>query len=134
MPDDDRTEKMLVMAVDDDWLNRELLEGLLTVGGWRPLLVAASVEAEAIAVRDQPAVILLDVRMPELDGYALCAALRANPATRATPIILMSAGAVTAESRQQAQVVGAQAIIERPSDADTLTACIRQAINPHEVT
>lgn len=134
MPDDDRTQKALVMAVDDDWLNRDLLEGLLIVGGWRPLLVAASTEAEAIAAREKPAVILLDVRMPALDGYALCAALRANPATRTTPIILMSAHAVTTESRERAEAVGAQAIIERPADAATLTAYIQQAINPHEVT
>lgn len=79
-----------VLVVDDDQAILDMVKEALEDEGYR-VLTAIDGEALDLAARHQPAVILLDVRMPEMDGIAVTMHLRANPQTAAIPIVLSSA-------------------------------------------
>lgn len=80
-----------ILVVDDEEPIRELLEGFLEGQGHTVVLASNGEEALLLAEKESPHLIVLDVRMPGLDGIETCAALRANEKTRAIPIILATA-------------------------------------------
>lgn len=79
-----------ILIVDDDPMNLDLLDGIL---GEEHSLVAARTGAEALAAaaKHRPSLILLDVRLPDLDGFEVCCRLKADPATRGIPVIFVTA-------------------------------------------
>ncbi len=79
-----------LLLVDDEVTNLANLRAILA--GEYPLMLARSgAEAIGLAVKHQPALILLDIQMPELDGYAVCRALKADPRTEGIPVIFVTA-------------------------------------------
>ena len=120
-----------VLVVDDDAAVREVLRSLLeTEFGIRALLAADGQEALEILEDQQPALILTDVRMPILDGTGLVRALRACPATRHTPVLVVAA---TAAPRNEAMLAGADDYLDKPFDVDRLVAKIRHYLEQAEV-
>jgi CheY-like chemotaxis protein len=79
-----------VLVVDDDPRIVALLIEALAAGGYR-VLAALGAQALRLAREARPAVVLLDLQMPQMDGAEVCRRLRAEPATAAIPIVLMSA-------------------------------------------
>lgn len=82
-------EKILV--VDDDIDSLKLIGLMLQRQGYEILAASAGAQAIAKAGSDTPDLIILDVMMPDMDGYEVCKRLRANPATQAIPIIMFTA-------------------------------------------
>ncbi|PLX96829.1 MAG: hypothetical protein C0621_01215 [Desulfuromonas sp.] len=80
----------LVLIVDDELFMRELLGETLREGGFRTKTVASGKEALAFVAETTPDLILLDLIMPEMDGFATCAALRQLPQSRHTPIMAVT--------------------------------------------
>ncbi len=79
-----------ILIVDDEPTNLATMRQILASD--YPLVFARSgVEALGAAAKHHPALILLDIRMPDIDGYALCRQLKANTATRDTPVIFVTA-------------------------------------------
>ena len=85
------TESALVLVVDDEPLNRDLLEQELEGAGLRTVSAGAGEEALALAAARLPDLVLLDVRMRGLDGYETCRRLKASEITRAIPVIFLTA-------------------------------------------
>jgi CheY-like chemotaxis protein len=83
-------EGSLVLVCDDDPSTREVLKTVLERQGYHTVLVASGQEALAQAAALQPAAILLDLLMPEMNGWETATALKAQPETRAIPIIIAS--------------------------------------------
>lgn len=83
--------KPCILVVDDDERYVELLEFNLSEQGYRIFVATRSEDALNIARRERPDVALLDVMMPEMDGFALARAMRELPETRHVPIIFLSA-------------------------------------------
>ena len=111
-------EKILI--VDDHPINVEILEEVL--GDQYQLATAFSgQEALAVASRFQPALILLDIMMPGLDGYETCRQLREDPVLRHTKIMMVSAKAMPAE-RLQGYEAGADDYITKPFNKEELLA------------
>ena len=81
---DDRPPKILV--VDDVPENVRLLEAVLAARGYRVLTARDGIEALAVVEAEKPDLILLDVMMPGLDGYAVCRRLRENDDTAVLPV------------------------------------------------
>ncbi len=79
-----------ILVVDDTPANLSLLSGLLSPR-WRVRLAPSGAKALALVQRQAPDLIVLDVMMPELDGYAVCRRLKADPATRDIPVLFLSA-------------------------------------------
>jgi len=86
-----------VLVIEDDGAIALMLQDALELGGYRVVLAVGSASL-AVAVVEQPALILLDIRMPEMDGPEVSRRLRADPATASIPIVAMSAHLWGAES------------------------------------
>lgn len=80
-----------IFLVDDNPSNLSLLAGILRGAGFRVRAVNTGTRALALAKAQVPELIMLDITMPEMDGYQVCEALKADEATRDVPVIFISA-------------------------------------------
>lgn len=122
-----RTTKR-VLLVDDEVHVREVVEAcLIDLGGWDVYSVASVQEGLDRLVSVQPDAIVLDLAMPGLDGFAFLQKLRANPATRSIPVVLL-----TAKARwftlKQLQPLGVVGVIAKPFNPVLLTTKIAKIL------
>lgn len=103
----------LVMVVDDDYLNRELMEGILLFTEHDILLAASGKQALRLVQEHKPDLILLDIRMPDMMGHEVCRQMRQLPNTQNAIIMMMSALEDTDAQRQEALQAGADGFIQR---------------------
>ena len=119
-----------VLLVDDE-PDIRLVAGLSLeqVGGWAVELASSGAEALAMLATDaaRPDVILLDVMMPGLDGPAVLARLRDDPALARIPVIFLTAKAGSRETGALS-ALGAKGIIRKPFDPMTLAATVREIV------
>ncbi len=119
------TDPVRVLVVDDEPANLDLLEGLLEPAGFGVLRAASGREGIDMAKSEMPSLILLDLMMPDLSGFDVVEALRAEEATREIPIMVLTAKTLT-EADKQALNGQVAAIFQRNSMAGTeLTAWLR---------
>ena len=116
-----------ILVVDDLKENTDLLTNFLEPQGYE--VIAALSGAEALRLVDQapPDVVLLDLVMPEMDGYEVCQLLKENPRTRHIPIIVVS-GLSEREANVKAIEAGADDFIVKPFDSAVLEARIRSSL------
>lgn len=109
----DLLQRKAVLVADDDTSLRLLLRA--TLGPTRCLVreAADGVEALDIARRERPDLVLLDVGMPRLDGYAVCRALKDDPCTADIKVMMLTARAEQAD-RELGLEAGADAYITKP--------------------
>ena len=81
-----------ILVVDDDPRNIGVLEALLLPAGHEVLAATSGADALALCAQVPPDLVLLDVRMPGMDGFEVCRRLRASAATEAVPIVMVTAG------------------------------------------
>lgn len=84
-------QKPRILIVDDVEANRFILRNIIVDMGYQPVLAENGVQALKIFPRCEPQLILLDISMPEMDGFQFCKILKDNPDTRDVPIIFISA-------------------------------------------
>jgi putative two-component system response regulator len=113
-----------VLVVDDLETNLTLLTEILTLQGYHVLTARDGEEAIEVVHRDNPDLVLSDVRMPRCDGFDLCRAMKAEPSTRLTPVVLMTATADSAD-RIRAIEAGANDFVMKPIDQPELKARVR---------
>lgn len=112
-----------VMVVDDTPLNLTLMDNILS-GEYSMQLVGSGAKALELAEADVPDVILLDVMMPEMDGFEVCRRLKANPATSHVPVIFVTAKNEI-KDEQLGFEVGASDFIHKPVSAPIVAARVR---------
>lgn len=106
-------EKPVILIVDDVEINVELLSEMIEQMGFAARGATNVREAFGVISREQPQLILLDIVMPEVDGYQMCEMLKENPRTRQIPIIFVSvANDIT--DKQKAYELGAVDFIHKP--------------------
>ena len=93
-----------ILAVDDEPHILKLVSFSLSSKGFDVIEASDGLTAVEIAEREQPDLILLDVMMPVLDGYEACRRLKANPATKDIPVVMLSA-----KSQKAEQAIGLEA-------------------------
>lgn len=113
-----------VMVVEDDVQASTFLAEVLTAEGYVPIVVNMSAKAVSMANATLPDAFLLDLMMPEPDGFKLCRMLRNNPNFVATPIIIVTALDDT-DSRIVAFGAGANDYIVKPFHIDVLTSKLK---------
>ena len=122
-----RPAQTTILIVDDQPDNRDMLSTLLGTEGYRTLEASGGMEAMDVIANDKPHLILLDVSMPDMDGYAVASLLKADPKTSGIPIIM-----VTAHAGRGSRVVGLNAGVEdymtKPVDAPELLLKIRNLL------
>ena len=116
-----------ILIVDDDWMNRELLEAYLKMAGLNARSAASGEQALALAREQPPDLVLLDLRLPGIDGHEVCRQLKASEATRFTPVLVISALEAD-EERQQALDSGADDFLSKPYNPLILLARVRSLL------
>jgi two-component system chemotaxis response regulator CheY len=103
----------LLVVDDDPFIRKLVVTTLQDVTGFQLTEAADGEEALARALADPPAVVLLDVDMPRLDGIEVCRRLRADPATAAATIVILTA-AHGDGVQEQAEAAGADLFLTKP--------------------
>jgi putative two-component system response regulator len=122
-----------ILVVDDLESNLRLLEEVLTGEGYQVLLARDGEEAIDVVTREQPDLVLSDVRMPRCDGFDLCRALKSAAATRLLPVVLMT-GTAEARDRITAIEAGATDFVTKPIDQPELRARVRSLMQVKRYT
>ena len=117
-----------VLVVDDRIENRELIAAIVEEEGYRVTVAATGREGLSLAIEDPPDAILLDVAMPDLDGFAVCRQLQQHPKTALVPVIFVSAQVLDKPSVCHGLTLGAIDYITKPFDPDELAARVRNAL------
>jgi len=105
-----------ILVVEDMSQIRGLLEVTLRFEGYPVTSASNGEEAMEIIAEQLPAMIITDILMPKMDGFALVYNLRKNPATRNIPVVFLSATYVTKEDKEFALSLGAVRFLEKPID------------------
>ena len=121
----DRPERILI--VDDERHNRDLLEVMLKPEGFQLTSAATGEEALAIIAREPPDLILLDVMMPGMDGYAVTAKIKSDPVARSIPVILLTA-LDDRNARMLGLNAGAEDFLTKPVDRAELSVRVRNLL------
>lgn len=113
--------------VDDEPDIVEIVTCLLECEGYETLIARDGVEAIEVAEAEHPDLVLLDVMMPEMNGYQVCRLLRANPKFNGTPVVML-----TAKAQQSDQFwgldSGATAYLTKPFDNAELLAKVSEIL------
>jgi len=115
------TQTSTILIVDDEEIGREMLTALLTGQGYLLAFASNGYEALTQAKQLMPDVILLDVMMPEMDGFEVCRSLRDDPDLARVPVIMLTA-LDDRESRLRGIEAGADDFISKPFDSSELRA------------
>ena len=119
-----------VLVVEDDPDARKVLSLVLKLDGFAVASVADGHEAIAYLEQNRPNLILLDVIMPEVDGYEVCRWIRNNPSTVDLPVVMLS-GKNDEDSIKRGYEVGADDYLPKPIKPSTLTKRLRSVILKH---
>lgn len=117
----------LILVVDDDPDSRLLAHDVLTYGGYRVLEADCAEMALPLAYRERPALILLDIRLPGMDGFAALAALRRDARTRMIPVIAVTASSMSSD-RVRIEQAGFDGYHPKPIDIAKLVALVESTL------
>lgn len=121
----------VILIVDDDERNIKLLETLLHAEGHKTITARNGKEALVLAVSEKPDLILLDVMMPEMDGFETVTRLKADPRTQPVPVIMVTALDDRA-SKLRALGAGAEEFLSKPIERADLIVRVRNLLRLKE--
>ena len=117
-----------VLVVEDDRQTRSLLQRALSKAGWTVTEAEnGRVALDRIAV-ERPALVLLDLLMPEMDGFEFLDAMRRDEVCRGIPVVVITAKTVTAEDRRRLSGGVERVLLKRALDADALLTEVRAVV------
>jgi CheY-like chemotaxis protein len=115
----------MALVVDDSTANRRILASLLESAGAQVIAATGGLEAIQLAHTHRPDVILMDLKMPDLDGLEATRRLVADPVTAAIPVIAVTASAL-GNARQAARAAGCVDYLSKPIRAQALFGVLQQ--------
>ena len=108
-----------ILCVEDNLDNRILLRRILQAEGYVVLEAANAAETLRVVAGQRPDLILVDINMPEVDGYALTSQLKEDPDLASVPIIAVTANVMRGD-RERSLAAGCDGYIQKPLDVDSL--------------
>lgn len=123
--------KPRLLVVDDEEDTLRLLNYRFTEAGFEVITAGNGVEALGQARQHQPAVILLDIMMPDLDGFSVCEILHRQEATAQTPVIFFSAHSGVAVQARSIES-GARHCLKKSGALNSIVECVRQVLEERQ--
>lgn len=123
----DSTTKSRVLIVDDEPNILVVLEFLLNKEGYQVLKAANGIEALEIIEKEQPAIVVLDVMMPEMDGFEVAKKIRENPNYQNIRIIFLTAKGTDAD-RFKGYDYGGEVYLTKPFDNDDFVTTVNEVM------
>ncbi|MEO0012893.1 MAG: hypothetical protein RLZZ535_1282 [Cyanobacteriota bacterium] len=130
--DDEHQDRPLIACVDDSPMVSHLMEQIVSMAGYRFLAVNDPQDAAQVLMSCQPDLIFLDVVMPKVNGYDLCAQLRRSPEFAQTPIIFLTSSSGVVD-RLRAKMVGSSDFLRKTVDADELVQKIEEYLGSRKI-
>lgn len=119
--------KTTVLVIEDHEAFRDILVKILTLNQYRVIAVDLGTQGIEVARREKPDAIILDIMMPELNGYETCRELRAIPGLEHVAIIMLTALSAK-EVRAKAIEAGADVCLSKPCPISVLENAIQEAL------
>ena len=120
-------KKPKILIVDDEKLNRDFLKNYLSTLGYTPLEAENGKKGLGIIMKEYPDVIILDLNMPEMDGFELLKIIKINPETRMIPVIVITALG-DENNHLKALELGADDFLTKPFNIHFLKARLRSLV------
>lgn len=120
--------KATILSVDDERDANELVQFHLTKAGFNVLMAVSGYGALEIIDSARPDLVLLDLMLPDLDGFGVCEILRRNPETATLPIMILSAWATT-DSRGLGLELGALDFLTKPYSPAALVERVKRLLS-----
>lgn len=117
-----------ILVVEDNERNRRLARDVLEFHGYAVLEAGDGEEGVRLARKEQPAVVLLDMQMPVMDGFAAAAALKGEPVTKDIRIIAVTSFVMPGD-RERILAAGADAYLAKPIDTRELPVVVRKMLD-----
>ena len=121
-------KKSKILYIEDNPENRMLVRAILESEGYTVVDAEDGLAGIEAAVREEPALILLDVNLPAIDGYEVVAILKSFPAFANTPVIALTAYAMEGD-RQRTLVAGCEGYIQKPIDVDAFPRQVEEFLH-----
>jgi chemotaxis family two-component system response regulator PixG len=120
-----KSQRPLIAFVDDSEQSRQIMNNVVTKGGYDFIGIGDSVQAITVLLEKQPQLIFLDLMMPNVNGYELCSQIRKISVLKEVPIVIVT-GNDGIVDRMRAKVVGATNFISKPIDrSEVLTLALQ---------
>ncbi len=113
------TKNTTILCIEDNADNRMLVKRILEAEGYRFLGADDAAAALELIARDTPDLILMDINMPDIDGYTLTTRLRSMPDMQNVPIVALTANVMKGD-RERSLEAGCDGYIQKPIDVDRL--------------
>jgi CheY-like chemotaxis protein len=117
------TKRARVVLIEDSPLNLELATDILEAAGFEVLQASTAEQGITLARSSAPDVILMDIRLPGMDGYEAVRAMKADAATRAIPTIALTAQAMKGDD-ERARAAGFDGYLSKPIDTRTFAKSV----------
>ncbi len=114
-----------ILVIEDQEDNRKILRDLLTSAGFDPLEATTGEEGVRLAETERPDLILMDIQLPDLDGYEATRRIKASPGLQPIPIIAVTSYALSGDD-VKARAAGCDGYVTKPFSPRTLLATVRE--------
>jgi two-component system cell cycle response regulator DivK len=120
----------VILVVEDDSKSRKLVRDLLTFNGYEIIEAETAEEGVRLALERHPSLVLMDIRLPGIDGIQALGRLRAEVVTRGIPVMAMTASVMTSD-RQRVLDAGFDAFQSKPIKIKDFLVAVEQLLERH---
>jgi len=118
----------LILIIEDNQQNRKLVRDVLQASGYRTLECETAEEGLRLALEHSPDLIIMDYRLPGMDGISAMVALQNNPLTRKIPAVALTASAMP-EDRERMMAAGFRAYRRKPIKVQELLSVVTEVLD-----
>jgi CheY-like chemotaxis protein len=117
-----------ILVVDDNLANVKLLRLALSAEGYEVQTALTGAEALRVIATDPPALVLMDIRLPDIDGLTVTRMVKSHPRTKGVPVLVVTAHAMRGDA-ERARAAGCDDYLTKPIDTRSLPAVVRRHLS-----